>query len=75
MTFLRAWRRDRGWSQAQAAEALRIPRNVYAHFEVGRLRPSRLQLQKLTAYFGDEDLAQRMLEQVPAPVKRVSVPA
>jgi transcriptional regulator with XRE-family HTH domain len=75
MTYLRAWRHARDWSQARAAKELNMPPSAYGQLEYGRLRASRLQLQKLAAYFGDEDLARRMLEQVPVPQKRVPVPA
>lgn len=67
MTFLRAWRQAQGWSQARAAEELGIPRNVYAQVEVGRLRASRLQMQKLAIYFGGADRARAMLEPIPVP--------
>ncbi|HEY2475324.1 MAG TPA: helix-turn-helix transcriptional regulator [Candidatus Cybelea sp.] len=64
-TGLAVWRRGLGWSQARAAETLGLNRVGYAQLEVGRLRPSRLQLEKLTAYFGDADLVQKMLEPIP----------
>lgn len=58
MTHLTVWRKSKGWTQAQAAEAIGIARPRYQEVELGRLTPTPYIWERLQAYFGAEKAAQ-----------------
>lgn len=58
MTHLAVWRKSKGWTQLEAAQAIGISRPRYQEVEVGRLTPTRYILERLRAYFGEERAAQ-----------------
>lgn len=62
---LRAWRRDRGWSQREAAAHLRTTQNSYKNWERGKNLPRPQTLRRVIAKTGVvlEDLLRERLRQ------------
>ena len=52
MNRLRLWRLQTGLKQTEAAKRLGIGLSTYCLLEAGRLRPSRAQWKRLSAFFG-----------------------